>query len=403
MLSALTLLLLLSVGFTQAAVHRIAVTHHRLPSGDEADVSRGMNSLATTDIATTEPFNTTSYGYALAGNISLGSPAQEFTVKFDFYSPNLYVIDRDAQYSNSYSKNTNVTGKQTYDPSATNSLLVVNVNFSSNYNFLNGSVVSDLLTVGDSLEAAVMFMDTTLVKSYMKNYPYDGTFGLSSVPAKGRSTTLLDQLQYSFDSPAVTLSLDSCFGTDNCTGQLTLGGLASDICQGNSWAELTAPVNTSSPSAPVLPVFNVTGASTMAVGDSNGCAQRVDIPLTVYASINTGTVYTSYQVHELFVQASNATFNRTSRHYELTDDQVADAQPVNLHMDNGAAIHLFPEDYTRTDATTGKRILNVYGYYNAHEYGHSSLTLSLSFLSHHCLSKNFHTGVWSITDRVSSA
>jgi hypothetical protein len=50
----------------------------------------------------------------------------------------------------------------------------------------------------------------------------------------------------------------------------------------------------------------------------------------------------------------------------------------------------------------GGRYLNVYGWYNAHKKDYTSLTLSMPFFSHHCLSKNFHTGIWSITDRISS-
>jgi hypothetical protein len=405
--------LLLSAYSIQAVVHRIGVVHHRLPSvdgvGQEHNLPGGMAPLS--DIATKEPFNTTYYGYALAGNISLGSPAQEFTVKLDFCSPNLYVLDKDAKYYSSYyystsSESTDVTGKQTYDPSTTNSLLVVNANFSSTYAFMNGSVVSDVLQLGDSLEAAVEFQDTSLVRSYMQWYSYDGVFGLSTVPAENASTTLLHQLQYSLDSPVYTFTP----ATDYSDGQLVLGGLAPDLCQGDSWAVLAAvdtATDTSSTSYPsssdgIIPPFSITSASTTAVGDSNGCAQRVNTPLTVYIDTNYHSpIYTSYQVEELFIQASNATYNSDSYHYELTDDQMALAQPVYLNMDNGAAIQLHPEDYTSTD-DYGTRYLNVYGYYNAHKTRYSSLTLGLPFFSRHCLSKNFHTGVWSLTDRVSS-
>jgi hypothetical protein len=159
------------------------------------------------------------------------------------------------------------------------------------------------------------------------------------------STTLLAQLQYSLDSPVYTISP----ATDYSDGQLVLGGLAPDACQGDSWAALTTS-DTSSSSDDLLPAFNITSVSTTAVGDSNGCAQRVNTPLTVHIDTTYSYgIYTSYQVQELFVLASNATYNPSSYEYELTDDQMALAQPVYLNVGTGAAIQLHPEDYTSTD------------------------------------------------------
>jgi len=403
----LSLLLLLSACSVHAAVHRIDVVHQHLPLNEPISresraqmAERHLNAL--TDIATREPLNLTDHSYTITGNVSLGSPAQQFNLHFDLWSPNLYVIDTNAVYyhpcQNSSSGSFDVTDKQTYDPSATSSCVSVNADFSSSDTFMNGSVVSDVLQMGDSLQTTVVFEDASLVNPWMQYYSYDGVFGLSSVPDANASTTLLGQLQSSLDSPVFTLSLDNCTGSENCAGQITLGGLAPDTCQGDSWTALST-VDTFSSYGYAMPVFNITGLSST----GSGCTNRVDIPMTVYVSNGYGTMFTSYQVLEFFVQASNATYNFSSGDYELSTDQVALAQPVYLNLPSGGVLQLNPSDYLIPSYNRpGTQYLSVYGWYNARERRSPHISLDTRFLSHYCLSKNFQTGVWSLGSRVSA-
>jgi len=67
--------------------------------------------------------------------------------------------------------------------------------------------------------------------------------------------------------------------------------------------------------------------------------------MNVYVWFDFDSIYTSYQVHELFVQASNATYNYSTGNYEITDDQMALAQPVQLNLGNGGVLQLNPNDY----------------------------------------------------------
>jgi len=48
----------------------------------------------------------------------------------------------------------------------------------------------------------------------------------------------------------------------------------------------------------------------------------------------------------------------------------------------------------------GVNYLNVYGSYDAHKSNWNYLTLGVSFLNNHCLSKNFQTGIWSMANTV---
>jgi len=132
------------------------------------------------------------------GNFTLGTPAQSFGLEFDLYSPNLYVVDVNAQYYDSWARSssayTDVTDKQTYDPTASTSYASVNADFSTLWTYTNGSVESDTLTMG-SLQVTVSFEDATTVNGYLSYYANDGTFGLSTTPDANASSTLLAQLQ----------------------------------------------------------------------------------------------------------------------------------------------------------------------------------------------------------------
>jgi len=94
-----------------------------------------------------------------------------------------------------------------------------------------------------------------------------------------------------------------------------------------------------------FPDFYVTTVSTTAVGDTSGCSLHVDIPIIIDIYPYFGPMYTSGQMLELFVQASNATFNCSSYQYELTDDKLAAAQPIYFTLAMGGTIRLDPDDY----------------------------------------------------------
>lgn len=298
------------------------------------------------------------------GNVSLGNPPQTLRLKFSFPLSNLYVIGPNASYySKKYHTFTPVTNKQIYNASASSSYAVVNgSNFSFDHNWRNGTVGLDVLQVGDGLQNATVSVEIVdTVYERMRHHPYDGEFGLSSVIAGNTSSTLLSQLQSSLDSPVFTLFLNDTHGSAKAvrSGRITLGGLAPDLCQ-SDWV---AVANRSGSIDHNFPEFTVTSASITLPGDQGGCDRHVDVPTTVHLHPSTGPMRTSIQMLELFAQACNATLNRTTRFYELSPDQVANAQPVYLHLANGETLRMDPDDYIAEYVSEWVQI--VWEYYNS--------------------------------------
>jgi len=242
----------------------------------------------------------------------------------------------------------------------------------------------------------VNFEVASTVMHYMSYYSMDGSFGLSTTADANASSTLLAQLQPSLDSPVVTLHLQRSTA-DNGSGQIVFGGLAADVCQ-TDW---TVVSNTSDGGIDYgMPYFDTVSIST-ADPTANGCSVHSDLPFTTFTNTDFGNMYTSYQVQEVFVTACNATWNSSSWQYELTPDQVVNAQPVFLNLANGASIRMDPDDYVAY--YNGGSYLNVYGHYDARRYGWNYLSLNMNFINNHCLSKNFGSSsgaVWSIANTV---
>jgi len=343
------------------------------------------------------------YGMTWMGNFTLGTPAQTFGLEFDLYAPNLYVIDVNAQYYNSWADSssayTDVTDKQTYDSSASTSYTASDGSFSISYTYPNGSVAMDTLTVGGSLQVNVSVEVANQVQYYVQYYSNDGTFGLSTTADANASSTLLAQLQPSLDSPVVTFNLQrSSVDAYTGSGQIIFGGLADDACQ-TDW---TMVMNTSDSGWGDygMPYFDSVSISTTDP-TANGCNVHSDLPFTIFMNTGFGNMYTSYQVQEVFVQACNASWNSSSWQYELTTDQVANAQPVYLNLANGASIRMDPDDYVAY--YNGGSYLNVYGHYDARRYGWNYMSMNMNFINNHCLSKNFGSSsgaVWSIANTV---
>ena len=76
---------------------------------------------------------------------------------------------------------------------------------------------------------------------------------------------------------------------------------------------------------------------------------------------------------------------------------MANAQPVFLHMASGDVLRMDPDYIAQCNGTY---YLYVDSYYDVHTYDQNWIILSQCFLNNHCLSKNFQTGVWSITRKM---
>lgn len=453
------ILLLSLVSFiVQAAVHRIDLTHQRVPAdvyrlvrghdpprqrhsrllqqqhsathtlgalhrlrqaqNDLHTLINGHKALPANAITTSVPLNITDYGMLLLGNVSLGSPAQEFHLDFDLYKPNLYVVGQDALYYDSWAHAyTSIDDKRLYNSSASSSYTASSANFSIDYEYLNGSVVNDSLQVGGLSAGNVSFEVASVVDSYLQGGALDGTFGLRSMGDENATVSLLSQLQSQLDSPVFTYHLDLSYGESTGSGQIVLGSLAPDMC-GSNWTvvarEPTTPIDYEYYDLPEAVVVNVT---TIIPGDTTGCEYFVDIPLRVDVFASGDSITSGYQVVEVFIQASGADYNKEKERYELSHDKKRHAQPVYFHMADGGVFQVDPEDYIvevveeeevggRCDGASGYKWLSlqekifVLNVDNSGDWDDvrdiPAVGLNQQFVKHHCFSKNIQTGVWSI-------
>jgi len=161
------------------------------------------------------------------GPISLGTPAQSFTVLFDTGSSNLWVMGKDAtcsQCNQSYHYHQ-------YDSSASSTYVANGTNFNITYGQGNttGHLVSDELTVG-GVSVRVTFGEATKV-----SYPgrSDGIFGLAYRSLSVRH--VLPPLYVLYQNGAIDQLLFSFFLQSNATsdGQLILGGIQSQYYKGS--------------------------------------------------------------------------------------------------------------------------------------------------------------------------
>jgi Eukaryotic aspartyl protease len=150
------------------------------------------------------------------------------------------------------------------------------------------------MQLGGLLVSNVSFEVASSVDFYIHNHtPYDGTLGLSSRPDANASTAMLGQLQSSLDLPVFTIRPNY----DDSTGQVALGGFASDQCQGDSWTQVESepPIchlaNLLFGSDCTMPVFKLTGVSTTVAGCQEACILCTPLQLLIRTRVR--CIYTS--------------------------------------------------------------------------------------------------------------
>jgi len=163
--------------------------------------------------------------YYLAGNITIGTPAQRSYLEFDFFNgPYLVVLDSKASYArgdwwkltrfNSSNSSTYTSSGKTYGDWRG-----------------KGPVGSDIVNIS-GIVANVSFAALQDITMY---YAYDetsGTVGLSPWQSRGSniSTNLISQLAPHLDAPIVSLWTDFSSNYDG-NAQITLGSVDKTNCE----------------------------------------------------------------------------------------------------------------------------------------------------------------------------
>jgi len=114
-------------------------------------------------------------------------------------------------------------------------------------------------------------------------------------------------------------------------------------------------------------------------------------------------IYCSYQVQELFVQASGAKYNDTTGWYETPCDSVSAGSNVVVGLKSGGSIAITPNDYTVQ--YEDECILFVYGWYDEHDsyYNRQYITLGQQFANNHCVAYDIANNALGLADNLDDA
>jgi len=223
------------------------------------------------------------------------------------------------------------------------------------------------------------FGDANRLAYYVAEVPVDGFFGLSLYDSYNKEPNVLTQLVPSLDRPIVALN------SKNGSAEVVFGSDSLASCDTN-WQYVPYTNKTT---------YGDWGFHLSAVSvNTNGCENTVNANHSIVLQPGTNfytNFYTSYQVLELFVQASGAYYNTSAYGYQVPCDQVASAANVTLSIGDGTKkIVLTPAEYIGQRLHSNACYLSVNGYYDENNsyYSKNTLTLGQAFFDHHCTAFN---------------
>jgi len=335
----------------------------------------------------------------LVGNITIGSPAQTFAVAFDIWDSDLSVIDVNANVSWSSNSTYYLSKKNLFNTTASLTAQVSNGNMTNDWAD-SGVIVNDNINIG-GLSVNANIGDLTTVNSWLAWYRLDGLLGLSPKPSNNTGlTNLLKQLSGSLAMPVLTMHVnrsseyswwDSRYAADT-DAEIVLGTNSLPQCNNNNWTPIQLNAQSVDSYAPFV------ATATSVASKSTGCNSFVKLNQPVWFVDFFASMIVSYQVEELFVQASGAVFNSTTGWYTVA--QMSNASSVNFTLADGNVLTLSPQDYIVP--YQGINYLYVYGYYNEDDanYADFPIYIGQQWLNTRCISYNVNVNTLSITDAL---
>jgi len=352
------------------------------------------------------------YQYALIGNVSVGTPAQNFSLMFDIWSSDMSLVDVSATFDTEYcdsnsgcSDETNALDlKNTYNSSASSTASTTSKKFRGSFEPGDkGKITKDTVTIG-GVTTNIQFGDLTQVGYYLDLLPIDGTVGISAVKSTNKIDNVLNQLVSSLSSPVFTLHVNRSLVDGsiwpNTDAEIAFGTKSLPQCNSANWATISL-IKPPLAGLGVANATSVTIASPGVDGPCNNAVVQTSHPIMVVDFFVMTQV--SVQAMEVFKKASGATYNTTWGWYTIDCTQLDTLPSVVIGLDDGNNITLTARDYTLDLMSSyGACFLFVRGTYDEGDLGNqrSPILLGQNWLNRHCVSYDISANTLSYTDAV---
>jgi hypothetical protein len=354
------------------------------------------------------------YQFALIGQVSAGTPAQNFSVMFDLWSSDMSVVDVNAVFDTEYcdsdsgcdDQNTALAAKNAYNASASSTSSTSTKKFRGSFEPGDkGTVTKDTVTIG-GISTTLSFGDLTQVGNFLDWLPVDGTVGLSAVKSTNKISNVLTQLVPSLTSPVITIHVNRSF-IDNSAwaasdAEIMFGSNALPQCNANNWAtiSLASKIQVELGNANATSV-SITDTSTVN-GVCNNAVTQTSHPFIVVDGFN--MLHVSVQAMEVLKKATGATFNTGVKWYTVDCTQLDSIPTVSIGLSDGNSIVLSARDYVVDLSMTKYNVcvLWAYGDYDEGALFYQAVPIPLGqlWLNRHCISYDISANTLSYTDAL---
>jgi len=375
---------LLTLGFysvTQAVVHIISTQKQMVhPNSPEYPHFVERQRLQQRQRIGQHALNSRSHGaiktdssyYRNLGNISVGTPAQLFTIDIDLFDDgSLTLVASNASVNAPYS-----LANQTFNSSLSSTYTDLNLNLTSAMG--NGHIGNDILAIGNTLKTKIDFgiVDYPVFTDYFKA----GVLGLSPLfyIQKNNSTRVLDQIVDSLDQPVISIySNGTCLERANI---VTIGALDTENCQSN-WIYVPRVSNRHFSYA-----FHLSSVELTVNGEKKTVGLNATMTLDPFSTF----IYLPKALEPYLVNATNAVYNSTIG-YKVVDCDTSKAAKLvfnvggqgNLTTSANKQLVISAADYISYSEYYQSCYLSAYFYYNM-----DFVFMGMQFHDNHCIAYN---------------